>query len=150
MNQRELLGKLEAIIQDAKTGVLATVDSGGWPHMRWMTPAVLRDRPGAIFAVTSPAFAKMAQLDNSPQVEWMIQTRALDEVINVRGEVNVVDNPSLKREVMEQIGRRLTVFWKASREHTDFVVLETVIEEARYYLPMLNQSETVSFEPSRE
>jgi len=47
-----------------------------------------------------------------------------------------VDNPSLRNEVLETMGRRLTAFWQQSADTASFVVLETVLAEAAYYLPM--------------
>ena len=98
-----------------------------------------------LFAVTSPHFPKILHLDANNQVEWMIQTRALDQVINVRGGMNVLDNPSLKAQVMEAIGKRLTVFWKVNRDNTDFIILETVIEEACWSAPVKGLKEVVDF-----
>lgn len=110
-----------------------------------MTPVVLPQWPDSIFAVTSPQFPKVIQLDANRHVEWMIQTRSLDQVINVRGDMNVLDNPSLKAQVMEAIGRKLTVFWNINKENTDFVILETVIDEACWSAPMKGRKEVVDF-----
>jgi len=145
VNRQEMMHKIESVLDDAKAGVLATVDDHGRPHARWMTPVVLAQWPNTLFAVTSPHFPKILQLDANNQVEWMIQTRALDQVINVRGGMNVVDNPSLKAQVMEAIGKRLTVFWKVNRDNTDFIILETVIEEACWSAPVKGLSEVVDF-----
>lgn len=146
MNQKELFSKVQQLLDDAKTAVLSTVDTDGGPHMRWMTPGILRSRPGVIFAVTSPSFAKVAQLTNNPEVEWMFQNRSLTEVVNLRGRINVLDNPSLKTEVIQAVGRRLTVFWRAAQENTDFLVLETVPISAQYMMPMRGVKEIVTFE----
>ena len=86
-----------------------------------------------------------SQLDTNNKVEWLIQTRALDQVINVRGGMNVLDNPSVKAQVMEAIGRKLVVFWKINQERTDFVILETIIDEACWNAPMKGLKEVVDF-----
>ncbi len=145
VNNQEMMNKIETVLEDAKTGVLATVDAEGRPHARWMTPVVLAQWPQALFAVTSPDFPKILQLNANNKVEWLIQTRALDQIINVRGGINVLDNPSLKAQVMEAIGRKLTVFWKINKDKTDFVILETVIDEASWYAPMKGLREIVKF-----
>ncbi len=150
MTQQEMMRKIEALLDDAKTGVLASVDAQGRPHPRWMTPLVLPRWPNTIFAVTSPHFPQILQLDANNQVEWLIQTRALDQVINVRGGMNIVDNPSLKAQIMEAIGHRLTVFWKQNPDNTDFVILETVIEEAGWSVPLKNIKEVVDFRQKGE
>lgn len=145
MNNQEMMNKIEAVLEDAKAGILATVDAAGSPHVRWMTPVILSQWPDAIFAVTSPDFPKILQLDSNKKVEWMIQTRALDQIINVRGGINILDNPSLKAQVMEAIGKKLTVFWNINKQKTDFVILETVIEEASWFAPMKDLREIVQF-----
>ena len=150
MDQREMMSKIEQLIEDAKTAILATAGKDGAPHMRWMTPVVVKGRPGTIFAVTSPHSPKAAQLGSHPEVEWMIQTRALDQIVNVKGKINPLDNPSIKMEVIESLGKRLTAFWKINAEKMDFIVLETIIEEATYYSPMKGKKETVKFESLEE
>ncbi|MBN1844043.1 MAG: pyridoxamine 5'-phosphate oxidase family protein [Sedimentisphaerales bacterium] len=139
MDRRQFMLRLEEILEDAKTAVLATVDNQGCPHMRWMTPTILRGREGLLFAVTTPATGKILHLEVQPEVEWMIQTRALTEVINLRGIMQVVDNPALKTEIMEVLGAWLNVFWKVNPNRSDFIVTETLIREASYFQPMKGQ-----------
>ncbi|MCP4404008.1 MAG: pyridoxamine 5'-phosphate oxidase family protein, partial [bacterium] len=112
MNQNEMMYKVEQILENTRVAVLATIDEQGNPRMRWMTPAVVRGRSGALFAVTSPDFHKIVELNAHADVQWMIQTRALDRVINLKGKINVLENPSIRSEVMEHLGRQLTVFWR--------------------------------------
>jgi len=145
MTQQELMYKVEQILEDVRTGILATIDEQGNPQMRWMTPSLIKGRPNVLFAVTSPHFRKVVQLNANAKVQWMIQTRAIDEVVNLRGTINVLEHPSIRAEVMEQLGKQLTVFWRVNSEHTDFIVLETIIEEAIYFRPMKGAKETVSF-----
>ena len=147
MNQQELMNKLDAVIEDAKSAVLATSDSKGTPCLRWMTPIVLKWRPATLFCFTRPDTQKIEHIEAHPQVEWLIQNRALTEIINVRGTVTALDNPALKNEIIEKLGPRLTMFWKVDLEKTDFVVLETIIHEATYYQPIKCVRETVKFKP---
>ena len=80
MNKQEMMQKIEAVLEDAKAGVLVTVDSAGNPHARWMTPVVLSQWPESLLAVTSPDFPKVSQLEAHSQAEWMLQTRSLDQI----------------------------------------------------------------------
>ncbi len=136
MKQGDFLFELEEMIDDVKTGLLATVDSEGRPRMRWMTPAILKDRSGALYAVTSRDFAKREELDEKPQVQWMFQSRSLDKILYVDGKVNVVENSSMLNEVLEVVGPRLRVFWNVNPDETSLVVLETVMEQGAVFLPM--------------
>jgi len=145
MDGREVMNRVGAIIEAHGTGLLATVDEEGNPHVRWLTPTLLRERPGAIYAITAPRFAKVVQVRSHPRAEWMFQTPTLDEVVNVRGTINVVENPSLRAEVLEVLGPRLHTFWKLAHDPRDLVVLETAVEEATRYLPMQGRKDSVRF-----
>ena len=143
MEKNEILSLIESLVDDSQVAVLATVDPDGKPSMRWMTPAIISGRPASLFAITSPNFRKVMHIEKNADVEWMIQTRDLNRVVNITGRVNVVDNPSLKSEVLESIGKRLEVFWRVNRK-TDFLVLETVITEATFFRPLERKKEIVS------
>jgi pyridoxamine 5'-phosphate oxidase len=145
MDTHDLMNRVAAILDAHKTGILATTDEEGRPRVRWLTPGMLRDRFGAIYALSAPRFAKVAQLRAHPEVEWMFQNPALSEIVTVRGKMNVVDNPSLRAEALEQIGPRLHVFWKLARDERDLAVLETIVEEATHYLPMEGRKTVVRF-----
>jgi general stress protein 26 len=145
MTKRDIMTEIGRILDDAKTALLATVDEKGRPHMRWLTPTVIRGRTGAIYNVTAPASAKLEQLRANPNVQWMFQTRALDRIVTVNGKINIVENPSIRTEVLEAVGDKLTVFWKIHEQEWEVAVLETVIENATFYLPMKSRKEKVEF-----
>jgi general stress protein 26 len=145
MEKRALLNELESIIDEVKTAVLATVDEEGRPWMRWVSPVILQGRTGAIYMITSKKSVKVQQLKNNPRVQWSVQTRALDRIITVDGSVNIVDNPSIRAEVLEVVSPRLRPFWKINMDERDLLVLETIIEKASYYVPMKGIKEEVEF-----
>jgi general stress protein 26 len=145
MDRKKFKVLLSGIIEDAKTAVLATVDKDGRPYMRWMTPTQLPDRPGAIYAVTSPDFAKIVHLADNPKVQWMFQTRLLNRIAYADGLVNIIDNSAMKAEVIQGIGRRLNVFWRVNNDPSKLVVLETVLEKAQYFEPMKGIQENISY-----
>jgi general stress protein 26 len=144
MTKQEVLHTVAMILNEAHTAVLATTDKDGRPHIRWMTPALIEGRSGAVYAVTSPQFGKVHQLEAHPEVEWMFQTPVLDTVVTIRGRINIVDNPSILSEVLETLGPFMRSFWKLKGEERDLVVLETIIEEAIHYKPMKGLKEVVS------
>jgi pyridoxamine 5'-phosphate oxidase len=145
MTKRDIMAEIGKILDDAKTALLSTVDHEGRPHMRWLTPTTIRGRVGAIYSVTAPNSAKLDQLRANPFVQWMFQTRALDKILTVNGKINIVENPSIRTEVLEAVGDKLTVFWKIHQQEWEVSVLETIIEKATFYLPMKNHKETVEF-----
>jgi len=145
MEQQSFMGILEKIIDDSNAGILSTSDVNGVTHMRWMTPILIRGRKGVIYSVTSQNSRKVEQILQRPEVTWMIQTRSLDQVVTIYGKTNVLENPSIKSELLETVGKKLTMFWKINEDLDEFVVLETVIEKAVYYKPMKALFNTVDF-----
>lgn len=145
MKKKEILAKISEIIDDEKTALLATVSLEGTPSVRWVTPAVLRGRTGAIYMVTGPRSNKVKHVRKNPDVQWSFQTRALDTIITVEGKVNVVDNPSIRSEVLEVVGPRLRAFWQISMDERDLLVLETIVEKAILYRPMKGKKEAITF-----
>ncbi|MEE8441430.1 MAG: pyridoxamine 5'-phosphate oxidase family protein [Spirochaetia bacterium] len=129
MDTRAMLNAMERVLEASGSAILATVDADGRPHVRWMTPTVVRGRDGFLYAVTSPDFHKTAEAEGNPAVEWLIQTESLDEVLTVRGQMSVVDNVAMKGKVLEAIGGNLDVFWKLNPDESKLVMLETVIDE---------------------
>ncbi len=144
MTVQEMMKKIGEILENSKTGLLATIDETGQPNLRWMTPSIVREWPEALFAVTSPNSAKIKQLKDNNKVSWSIQSKTLDQIVHIKGTINIVDNPSLKAQITEAIGMKLSMFWYINTS-TDFIILETDIAEARWFSPMKGLSETVVF-----
>lgn len=145
MTKSDIMTEVAIALEESKTAVLATVDDKGTPHMRWMTPAVLKDRQDSLYAITSSGFEKAKHIDKHADVEWLIQTPSLNTVITVRGKINLIDNPSLKSEVLESIGKKLTAFWKLNEKRENLLVLETIIEEGMFFKPMQGVKSGVRF-----
>jgi pyridoxamine 5'-phosphate oxidase len=145
MEKQELISKIESIIEDSKAGILATSDPQGKIHLRWMTPAVLKYQPDAIYCFTVPDSEKLKQINANNKVGWMIQTRDLMEIVNIQGTVNIINTPATKSELLETLGPRLNTFWKANARSEEFVILETKIHLATYYQPMKAIQEIVIF-----
>jgi pyridoxamine 5'-phosphate oxidase len=139
MDIHQMFRRLDRILENSRVGILTTVDERGYPHSRWMTPTLVAGREGYIFAVTAPTFRKAFEIQRHPQAGWIFQTKALDEIITASGKINVIDNPSLRSEVQESLGRNLTIFWRVNPNESELVVLETVVEEMTYFNPIKNE-----------
>ena len=85
MDQREVMERVSALLDAHGTGLLATTDADGAPHVRWLTPAVLPQQ--AERSTPSPARrSPRSRRRRAPRgVEWMFQTPTLTEIITVRG-----------------------------------------------------------------
>ena len=145
MDQHQLLTKIETLIEESKVGLLATTDQNDKPRVRWMTPTIMPNRGASIFAFTASEAMKIQDIQYQPEVKWLIQTADLTEVVSLRGETYIVNNPALKAEVMEILIPQTTKLWTPDLYSVDTVILETVIREATYYRPRENYEETVVF-----
>ncbi len=145
MDYDQFLLKVSQLLDEVKVGVLTSLDSEGNPHVRWLTAGFLPDRPGILYTVSSPDFEWVKNLDKFPNIEWMIQNKALTEVFRIQGKIQVIDNPSLKAEVLQTIGKNVSVFWKVNFQEANFVILETIIEKGYYFLPMQGKRIYVEF-----
>jgi general stress protein 26 len=146
MKQGELMYMVEEILKEANAGILSTIDEKGKARMRWMTPVLLPGRKDAVYSVTAKNSEKVNHITRNPEVEWMIQTRSLDKIITLRGKVSVLEHPSLKNEILEAVGNRLTMFWKINEDLDDFVVLETQIDSGGLFLPMKPANYRIDFD----
>ncbi len=145
MDQNEVITKIEDIIEEAKAALLTTSDADSKPHVRWMTPVLLRSRDCRVYCFAVRTSAKIDQIAVNPNAEWLFQSRDLGELVNARGIICALDNPSLKSEMLEILGPRLNVFWRANVNSEDFLVLETKILSASYNRPMKQIKETIDF-----
>ncbi|MBN1983401.1 MAG: pyridoxamine 5'-phosphate oxidase family protein [Chitinivibrionales bacterium] len=145
MTEQQILERVERMLAETKSAILATVDSSGFPRMRWMSPVFLPNETKTLYGLTAPQFQKTLDIHNHPGVEWMFQTKDLSEIITIKGKMNIIDNPALENQILEHIGRRLHIFWLLAQPVTDCVVLETVIEEARYFKPIKGEKNTIFF-----
>ena len=145
MTRQEIANLIESLIDETKTGVLATVDEKGDPQIRWMTPVCLRGSPGTLFMVTGANFGKVKQAREHPSAKFMLQTQSLDTVVTLQGSLTVLENPSLRNDVLECLGPRLQIFWKVNQKNDELVVLEFVIQEAVGSKPLKGSRETVVF-----
>lgn len=136
MELNALLDAVDRILDGSHAAVLSTVDEKGRPSTRWMTPTTLRGQAGALYTVTAPGFRKVAHIQQHDRVSWLIQTKSLNEIVEVTGKATIIDSPTLKSDVLEAIGPHLTTFWNINPDETELVVIETVVERVDYYQPL--------------
>jgi general stress protein 26 len=145
MNPKDIMNRIELILEDTGPAVLALSTKSGYPHMRWMVPTILKGREGALYAVSTPAFGEKLKKEYTGKVEWMLQKKTLQEVMRIKGHMTVIDNPSLRSEVMANIGDRLRTFWKVNPDSMDFIVLETVFENVTHFDPVTGETQAVKY-----
>jgi pyridoxamine 5'-phosphate oxidase len=143
MNVNEMIDRLDRLIDASHVGILAVCDDDGSPTMRWMTPTLIRGRKGMIYALSSNQFEWPRNLEKHQSVQWIFQSQGLQEIMTVDGLVRVLDNPDIKGEVQEAIGRNLEVFWRVNPDADDFIVLETEMKRITLFEPMEDNKESV-------
>jgi hypothetical protein len=132
----QILDRALALLGEGRPGLFTTLGEGGYPHVRWMTPAAIPRLKGRIYAVTSRGFAKAAEVEADPRVQWLLQAGDFSEVINLTGRARLVDEPSFSAEVLKAIGPHLGVFWRLNTDPSVLRVIETQVEAATILFPL--------------
>ncbi len=135
MTKEELLRKFRQVLEDSPQALLATVTEEGYPAMRYMTPAMVKGRDDALYAVTAARFPKVRDLANSPLVSGMLTSPKTREIWSFRGKIRLVEDPRFKSELLEEIGRGLETFWRLNDDPSDLVCLETTLVSGEYFNP---------------
>lgn len=135
MTKEELLKKFRLVLEDSPQALLATVTAEGYPAMRYMTPAMVKGRDDALYAVTAASFPKVKDLATSPLVSWMLTSPKTREIFSFRGKITLVEDPRFKSELLEEIGRGLEMFWRLNDDPSDLVILETRLVSVEYFNP---------------
>jgi general stress protein 26 len=149
MDRAQTVNKIEEILDEAKTGILVTVNQSGKACPRWMTPAVLKQPAAALYCFTVAKSEKLRHIAANNNVVWMIQKPNLGEIVKIDGIARVIKSPSTKSELLEILGKRLKTFWGTNAKVEEFVVIETLIESVEYYKPIKGILETVDFTEDR-
>ncbi len=132
-NKRELFECITEILEETKVGVMTTVDDNNHPHARWMVLSLLKDSEKCFYAISSPNAHKCHDIKNNPNINLLIQDKALTKVISITGKAQIIDNPSLRAQVIENIGSKLSTFWRVNSDRDyGFIVIEILPEEANY------------------
>lgn len=133
-------------MEDAQNGILATQGSDGFPHMRWMTPILKGGTEDPyLCAVTSSHFPKVAELTTRSQISWLFTSPKTREVVSLFGTVQVNQNSRYVSEMMEEMGRKLAVFWKVNDDPSSLVSLETGLVSGEYFDPRTGEKHKIKF-----
>jgi general stress protein 26 len=134
MEYLEILEKALALLGEGRPALFITLGEGGYPHARWMTPALLPRLKGTIYAVTARGFPKVAEVEADPRVQWMMQSPDFSQIATLLGSARVVDDPAFCAEVIKAIGPNLGTFWRLNKDPSSVRVIETEIASASILL----------------
>ncbi len=127
---------LKALLDNSKVGLLATGDADGQPHTRWVTAAMLPGQDRLLYCVTMAGTNKAKDIGANGRVAWSFQSPRLDTIISVTGHARLLELPELKAQVLEALGRDLTIFWRINASPKHLVVIESTIDDIKVYRPM--------------
>lgn len=148
----DLAGLMRNLIDGQHPGLLTTVDERGHPRARWMATFAFERFPH-IHTLTSPDSRKLAQIAETPYVNWTFSNQDLSLILNLSGTARVVTDKMLIRRVWRQIqDKSHAYFLNNFREKPGFVVLETTVTEIECCLPQSGfrwTEDVTSFRPSR-
>ncbi len=127
---------LKALLDNSKVGLLATSSPDGQPHTRWVTAAMLPGQDRLLYCVTMAGTNKAKDIGANDRVAWSFQSPRLDTIISVNGHARLLDLPELKAQVLEALGRDLTIFWRINTSPKHLIVIESTVDDIKVYRPM--------------
>lgn len=130
MDKGDFQKKFIELLEEVGSGILASNGVDGSPSLRFVTPVPLERDFSAIYCLSHPESYKVGEIRKDPKVSWMFQSRKSGDIYNIKGECQILENPRLISEIMEELGTRLTTFWKVNPDPSEVIVLETVIKTA--------------------
>ena len=142
MNQSELLLLLDRLLIESKSALMTTVSAEHRPLSRWMTIRTMRNRPGFLYCVCRKNAKKVAHVAANPYVSFLVQDKALTEILTVAGTASIIDSPTLIAEFLETAGKDVFVIWQQSPppRTSDLTIIETKIEDINHFQPMTGES----------
>jgi general stress protein 26 len=145
MTKNKVMEIIQDCIENSRAAVLCIRRSQRASGHAMGDAGCVRERFDAIYIVSESHFSKVKQLTENPAATMMFQTVSLDKVITVYGKVNIITAPSIIAETLECVGKHLHAFWNLKHGKRDLVVIEFLIEHARFYHPLNGSMEIVSF-----
>lgn len=133
MTKSELLDVLDRLLQDSKAAVFATVNTQNNPSVRWVTPGMLKRRPGYLYIVTASNANKVKHIQHHDTCELLLQSADFQIVVALQGKAQVTNDLGLTSDVLECLGKRLYMFWLNKPSDDELVVIEFKIEKASFH-----------------
>ena len=102
MGKQEVVEAAKALVGEKRPFVLATVDEGGVPQVRWMG-ALYVEEPLTMYMAAGADSRKMRQIKAHAKGQLMFQSEDYGKVATLTGEYEVVTDAETKRRVWEGI-----------------------------------------------
>ncbi|MCB1098425.1 MAG: pyridoxamine 5'-phosphate oxidase family protein [Verrucomicrobiae bacterium] len=123
----ELVALAEETMADAKFPCLATVDEGGWPRVRPVSP--VKTDGFTIYIANLRSYGKTAEIAAEPRVELCYLSKSHDQV-RISGCAEVVGDKSVMLEIWE--ANPLLRKYLGSPDNPELIIYRVVPERVRF------------------
>ncbi|HEX4140179.1 MAG TPA: pyridoxamine 5'-phosphate oxidase family protein [Candidatus Methylacidiphilales bacterium] len=118
-----------------RPGMLATVDSAGTPHMRWMQTLSLDQFPH-LYALCSPSSRKVAQIRAQPRVSWIFTSETGNMVVHISGRAAILTEPAEVNRIWRLIEQKENAYFLDLKAGAEGVaVIDTLVDEIDCAVP---------------
>lgn len=119
----------------SRPGVMATVDSEGQPHVRWMATLSLQEFPH-LYALTAPNSRKVEHLRRNPRVSWLFTNDVSSAVVNLSGTATIITDKGAVNRIWRMIeDKSKAYFLELDTVSGGVAVIDTVIEDVECTFP---------------
>jgi general stress protein 26 len=134
-NSEHVIRLAKQLANGSRPGVMATVDSEGNPHVRWMATLSLQEFPH-LYALTSPTSRKVEHLRRNPRVSWLFTNDASSAVVNLSGTATIITDQAAVNRIWRMIEDKSNAYFLGLDSVSGGVaVIDTVIEGVECTLP---------------
>ena len=135
MDDKEIIRRAISIVTETRAGLLATVGLDGAPNLRWMATHSLMGSLDTLYTITAPASNKVREIEKNPAVTWLFTRVNFNEILKLHGVASLEDEPLLKSQIWDIVGRKTWRYFTINRENPEFLVLVTKVRSIEYYAP---------------
>ncbi len=126
-DRSEILAEAVEVVNNARLGVLATVDENGVPQARWMTIGALVEGVRVIYTITREDSRKLAQIEKNPTVCWVFAEPDYRRGVTLYGRAYPDYSPMLRQKVWDQVADHHLLFC-VQCEESELIVLTTIVD----------------------
>ena len=134
LKRSEVLAQATEIVNNARVGLLTTVDPEGVPHARWMGVGALVQGVRVLYTISRADGRKIAQIENNAAVCWVFTEEKYRRVATLYGRAYPDHSPILRQKVWDQVFDRHLLYC-LQRDDCDLVVLTTLVDRVEVFHP---------------
>ncbi len=98
MDRQVIIDAALELVRAGRSFVFATVDSSGFPQLRWMGGGYLEE-PLTVYMAAASDSRKMQQIKAHPESQLLFQSEDLSRIAALTGTSRIVTEPSVRKRV---------------------------------------------------